>query len=130
MKNIEPWIIPELKARIDNLFGASIDNVYGCDVPALVEFEYDAGDDVDAPMIRQMVVKCAQDWTLGADFFELVIKQGADITPMLDLHTENKIEQAMLDRMEKVIKEASDEALIDKAMDIIAERNAEGWIKF
>jgi hypothetical protein len=72
-----------------------------------------------------MVVKCAQDWTLGADFFELVIKQGADLTPMLDLHTENKIEQAMLDRMEKALKEAAADALEDEAAQRLAERRAD-----
>lgn len=122
MKNIEPFVISELKARIDNQYGASVDNVYGCEIPALVEFEYDAGDDIDPPQIRQMVVKCAQDWTLGADFFELVMKQGADLTPLLDVQTETKIEQAMLDRMEKAIKEAAADALEDEAAQRLAER--------
>lgn len=132
MKHIEPYLIPELKARIDNQYGVALDNVFGCEIPVLVEFEYDRDED-EPPQVRQMVVKAAQDWTLGADFFELVIKQGADITQMLDVQAESKVEQAMLDRMEARAKEAlseAAEAYIDQEMEARAERGGDTWIKF
>lgn len=99
MKQTAPYVIEEMKANLTNIYGASIDSVYSMDVPVTVEFEYAAGDDIDPPQVRQMAVKCAQDWTLGTDGYVLIINQGTDITQMLDVATESKIEQAMIDRM-------------------------------
>jgi hypothetical protein len=98
MKNFEPYVIPEMKARIDNQYGVAFDNVFGCDIPVLVEFEYDRDED-EPPQVRQMVVKAAQDFVLGSDFFDLVVKQGADITDMLDVSDESAIMDELHKRM-------------------------------
>lgn len=105
MKHVEPWIIPELKARIDNVYGTSLDNVYGYDVPALVEFEYDRDED-EPPQVRQMVVKCAQDFVLDSDFAQLVIKQGANLNDAITAADESAIEDEIHKRM--AARDASD----------------------
>lgn len=105
MKITEPYILKELKARIDSAYGLALDNVFGCEIPVLVEFEYDRDED-EPPQVRQMVVKCAQDFTLGSDFFALVIKQGADITAMLTIVDESEIEEELHKRM--AAREADD----------------------
>jgi hypothetical protein len=125
MKNTETYVIEELRARIDNMYGVALDNVFGCDIPVLVEFEYDRDED-EPPQVRQMVVKCAQDCTLGADFFELVIKQGADITSMLTAQDESKIEAELHKRMAAHAAEHNEQMDEHEAAQRIAER-ASRW---
>lgn len=101
MTHVMPYLIPELKARIDNCYGVSLDNVYACDVPVTVEYEYDRDED-EPPQVRRMVVKCAEDWTLGSDDFQLIIKQGANLNNAITAADENAIEDAIHKRMEKI----------------------------
>lgn len=123
MKHTEPYLIDELKARIDNFYGVGIDNVYGTDIPVLVEFEYDR-DEGEPPQIRKMTVKAAQDWTLGTDDFELIVKQGADIAAMLTAQQETKIEAEMHKRYSAYAASENEAALEHEASQRKVERES------
>lgn len=114
MKYTENIVLQELKARIDSAYGSAIDNVYGCEIPVLVEFEYDR-DEGEPPQVRQMVVKAAQDFSLGSDFFQLVIKQGADLNAMLTVVDESMIEEEMHKRMAARAADENEAALEHEA---------------
>lgn len=111
MKHQMNYTIPEMKARVSNVFGVALDSVFGCDVPVVVEYEYDTDPDEPA-QVRQMVVRAAQDWTLGSDDFELVIKKGANLNNAIQVADESAIEEAIHKHMKAIADDESEASLI------------------
>lgn len=129
MKHMEQLVLPELEVKITDVFRITFATAYGMNVPVAVEFEYDRDED-ELPQVRQMVVRCAQPFTFEADEMELIAKQGCELTSYLTDQQTDAIEEEIHKRMAAHAADDNDAALVGKAMDVIAERNASGWVKF
>lgn len=123
MTNVEPWIIPEMNIKL----GEGVDTAFACDVPVLVEFEYEPGyegtfggpmEDAEPSEPAYISIKKVtigdESVTLEGERTTLAFHQGCSVLEYLTAHQLDVIEDAMHKRMEESAEELLGEAAIDR----------------
>lgn len=122
----QPYTIGEMNIKL----GEGIDTAFACNIPVLVEFEYEPGyegtfggpmedaEPSEPPYVSvQRVTIGAESVALEGERTTLTFHPGCSVLEYLDQDVIDQIAEAMCDRMEDEAKESEGDAAIDNYED-------------
>lgn len=121
-KETQPYLIGEMNIKL----GEGIDTAFACNIPVLVEFEYEPGyegtfggsmedaEPSEPPYVSvKRVTIGAESVALEGERTTLTFHQGCCVLAYLEQDVIDQIAEAMCDRMDEEAKDSAGDAAID-----------------